>query len=96
MFGTRFDGELDRLAGVAGHAGHGGGSLVYRVAPSRTAHGGLLLFYRQQHTVVSLGWHAQAWALIVLQLVLCLMNLRGWRKNKRFKESAFREGSGRR
>lgn len=23
------------------------------------------------------GWHAQAWALIVLQLVLCLMNLRG-------------------
>lgn len=55
MFGTRFDGELDRLAGVAGHAGHGGGSLVYRVAPSRTAHGGLLLFYRQQHTVVSLG-----------------------------------------
>lgn len=28
------------------------------------------------------GWHAQAWALIVLQLVLCVMNLRGWRKNK--------------
>ena len=28
------------------------------------------------------GLHAQAWALIVLQVVLCLMNLRGWRKNK--------------
>ncbi|MEW5621170.1 hypothetical protein ABGT18_07510 [Pseudomonas putida] len=28
------------------------------------------------------GWHAQAWALIVLQLALCVMNLRGWRKNK--------------
>jgi len=27
------------------------------------------------------GWHAQAWALIVLQVVLCLMNFRGWKKN---------------
>ena len=27
------------------------------------------------------GWNAQAWALIVLQVVLCLMNLRGWKKN---------------
>ncbi|WP_349975486.1 hypothetical protein [Pseudomonas sp. WHRI 8519] len=28
------------------------------------------------------GLHAQAWALIVLQVVLCLMNLRGWWKSK--------------
>ncbi|MEX5503773.1 hypothetical protein Q1J61_08240 [Pseudomonas putida] len=34
------------------------------------------------------GWHAQAWALIVLQLVLCAMNLRGWRKSKRASRKA--------
>lgn len=34
------------------------------------------------------GWHASRWALIVLQLVLCLMNLRGWRKNKRASRKA--------
>ncbi|MFJ4156636.1 hypothetical protein ACIQUF_02520 [Pseudomonas sp. NPDC090233] len=27
------------------------------------------------------GWHAQAWALIILQLCLCTMNVRGWKKN---------------
>lgn len=27
------------------------------------------------------GWQAEAWALIILQLCLCVMNLRGWRKN---------------
>ncbi|GAB3462628.1 hypothetical protein [Azotobacter salinestris] len=27
------------------------------------------------------GWHAHAWALIVLQLCLALMNVRGLRKN---------------
>lgn len=27
------------------------------------------------------GWHAQAWALIVLQVCLALMNLRGVKKN---------------
>ena len=27
------------------------------------------------------GWQAQAWALIVLQVCLLLMNLRGWKKN---------------
>ncbi|MCU1724506.1 hypothetical protein [Pseudomonas sp. 5P_5.1_Bac1] len=27
------------------------------------------------------GWQAEAWALIILQLCLCAMNLRGWRKN---------------
>ncbi|MEE1920694.1 hypothetical protein V0R50_15520 [Pseudomonas sp. 148P] len=27
------------------------------------------------------GWHTQAWALIVLQVCLFLMNLRGLRKN---------------
>ncbi|MFR0673456.1 hypothetical protein ACLUUI_04285 [Enterobacterales bacterium AW_CKDN230030176-1A_HGKHYDSX7] len=27
------------------------------------------------------GWQLQAWALIVLQFVLCGMNLRGWKKN---------------
>ncbi|MDF0732152.1 hypothetical protein P0Y43_15655 [Pseudomonas entomophila] len=27
------------------------------------------------------GWQAQAWALIVLQCCLALMNLRGWKKN---------------
>lgn len=55
MCGTRFDGQLDRIAGMACHGGHSGGSLVHRVAPPRTTHGGFLLFYRQQHTVVSLG-----------------------------------------
>lgn len=32
------------------------------------------------------GWEAEAWALIVLQVVLFLMNLRGWRKNSISKE----------
>lgn len=27
------------------------------------------------------GWHAEAWALIILQFTLCVMNLRGWKKN---------------
>ncbi|ANC81841.1 hypothetical protein [Pseudomonas putida] len=27
------------------------------------------------------GWQAQAWALIILQVFLCAMNLRGWKKN---------------
>ncbi|MBA6115216.1 hypothetical protein JET76_00580 [Pseudomonas putida] len=27
------------------------------------------------------GWQAQAWALIILQICLCAMNLRGWKKN---------------
>ncbi|EST13976.1 putative membrane protein [Pseudomonas putida S610] len=27
------------------------------------------------------GWHAEAWALIILQFTLCAMNLRGWKKN---------------
>ena len=27
------------------------------------------------------GWQAQAWALIILQVCLCVMNLRGWKKN---------------
>ncbi|MBK4997709.1 hypothetical protein IAE39_005883, partial [Pseudomonas sp. S37] len=26
-------------------------------------------------------WQAQAWALIILQVCLCVMNLRGWKKN---------------
>lgn len=29
------------------------------------------------------GWHAEAWALIILQFTLCVMNLRGWKKNTR-------------
>jgi len=32
------------------------------------------------------GWQAEAWALIVLQVALFLMNLRGWRKNSISKE----------
>ncbi|AQW68915.1 hypothetical protein IRZ81_05100 [Pseudomonas putida] len=27
------------------------------------------------------GWQAEAWALIILQFTLCVMNLRGWKKN---------------
>lgn len=27
------------------------------------------------------GWHTNAWALIILQISLCLMNVRGCRKN---------------
>lgn len=34
------------------------------------------------------GWQAEAWALIVLQVVLFLMNLRGWRKNKNTSKSS--------
>lgn len=36
------------------------------------------------------GWQAEAWALIVLQVVLFLMNLRGWRKNKNTSKKAQR------
>ena len=55
MIGTASDGELDRIAGMACHGGYCAGSLVYRIAPSRTAQGGVLFFHCQQHTVVSLG-----------------------------------------
>jgi hypothetical protein len=28
------------------------------------------------------GWHAQAWALVVLQVCLAVMNIRGTKKNE--------------
>jgi hypothetical protein len=31
---------------------------------------------------IAWGWHAQAWALIVLQFALATLNLRGARKNE--------------
>jgi hypothetical protein len=33
------------------------------------------------------GWHTQAWALIVLQVTLALMNLRGLKKTEQLQES---------
>ncbi|MCO1620718.1 hypothetical protein [Pseudomonas putida] len=78
MLGTRFDGELEWPA-----------MLVTVVAawcigshrPGRRMVG-FCCFIASNILWSVWGWHAQAWALIVLQLVLCVMNLRGWRKNK--------------
>lgn len=33
------------------------------------------------------GWHTQAWALIVLQVTLALMNVRGLRKTEQLEQS---------
>lgn len=42
---------------------------------------GFLCFILSNVLWVIWGWHSQAWALIVLQLGLFAMNLRGTRKN---------------
>jgi hypothetical protein len=36
---------------------------------------------------IAWGWHTQAWALIVLQLALIVLNVRGARKNENNKAS---------
>ncbi|WP_273825650.1 hypothetical protein [Pseudomonas asplenii] len=40
------------------------------------------------------GWHAQAYALIVLQVCLCAMNVRGFGKNARDRKTAHSPSQG--
>ena len=48
----------------------------------RRRHWGFWLFLASNVLWVAWGWYAHAWALIVLQVSLAAMNIRGARKNE--------------
>jgi hypothetical protein len=54
--------------------------LIGSLKPRRRV-GGFICFIVSNLLWAIWGWHAQAYALIVLQVCLCFMNLRGFRKN---------------
>lgn len=58
-----------------------GGWLVAAQSPRRRALG-FWVFIASNVLWTAWGWHVQAWALIVLQLGLVLLNVRGARKNQ--------------
>jgi len=71
---------------MAGHGGHGDRRLADRLAvigslrPGRRFVG-FCCFLLSNLLWVIWGWHAEAWALIVLQVCLAAMNIRGVKKN---------------
>lgn len=67
---------------MAGDAGHRSGRLADRFATTATALSGFVCFSLSNLLWVIWGVHAGAYALIVLQLCLFLMNLRGFMKNR--------------
>jgi hypothetical protein len=61
--------------------GHGACRMADRIPQASKTYGGICMLQFEQCSVGDLGSHAEAYALIVLQICLILMNLRGFKKN---------------
>lgn len=73
---------------MARHAGHGGGRLAGGVGAPATTQGRLLVFLASNLLWIAWGLYAQAYALILLQVCLAAMNLRGTHRNEAPQDSA--------
>lgn len=71
---------------MASDGRHRSGRIAHRIAATKTANDRVCVLQREQRVVVIWGAYAGAYALIVLQVCLFLMNLRGLRKNSKGKE----------
>lgn len=70
---------------MARHAGHGGGRLAGGVGRRKV---GFWVFLASNLLWIAWGLYAQAYALILLQVCLAAMNLRGTHRNEAPQDSA--------
>lgn len=65
---------------MAGNGGNAGRGMARGVRTEASAGNGLLVLCLQHLLWIAWGWHAQAYALIALQIGLFALNIRGLKK----------------